>query len=149
VGGTLVIASFVWFGIRSLSWFLFASHGTPTILHLIQGKGVIVFSQGENAKSRLVSISPEFINRIKQELEWMKEKGEDVLAALMLPPLQVVAAGLNFCTLLLNSKHLFELPFKSMASIADTRSLMNNINGRTAPLAETTPKQREYENVQI
>ncbi len=147
--GTLAIASFVWFGIRSLSWFLFASHGTPTILHLIQGKGVIVFSQGENAKSRLVSISPEFISRIKQELEWMKEKGEEVLAALMLPPLQVVAAALNFCTLLLNSSHLFELPFKSMSSVVDTKSLMNNINRRSAPSVEGTSKPREYENVQI
>lgn len=149
IGGTLAIACFVWFGIRSLSWFLFASHGTPTILHLIQGKGVIVFSQGDYAKSRLVSISPEFINRIKQELEWMKEKGEEVLAALMLPPLQVVAAALNFCTLLLNSNHLFELPFKSMSSVVDTRSLMNGINRRPANTTDTTPKQREYENVQI
>ncbi len=149
IAGTLAIACFVWFGIRSLSWFLFASHGTPTILHLIQGKGVIVFSQGESAKSRLVSISPEFINRIKQELEWMKDKGEEVLAALMLPPLQVVAAGLNFCTLLLNSNHLFELPFKSMNSVIDTRSLMNGINRRPATSTDTTPKQREYENVQI
>ena len=38
-------------------------------------------------------------------------KGEDVLASFMLPPLQVVAAGINFLTLLFIGKHLFDLPF--------------------------------------
>jgi hypothetical protein len=153
VGGTIAISCFVWFGIRSLSWFLFASHGTPTILHLIQGKGVIVFSRGEMAKSRLVSIAPEFIDRIKQEMEWMKSKSEEVLAALMLPPLQVVAACVNFCTLLLNSNHLFELPFKSMNAVIDTKSLMRSVNNQPAPRVsspvQSTPTQREYDNVQV
>ena len=155
VGGTLAIACFVWFGIRSLSWFLFAAHGTPTILHLIQGKGVIVFSRGEMAKSRLVSIAPEFIDRIKNEMEWMKSKGEEVVAGLMLPPLQVVAACVNFCTLLLNSNHLFELPFKSMNAVIDTKSLMKSVNNQAAPInnvsapVQSTPTQREYDNVQV
>lgn len=149
VFGTLGIACFVWFGIRSISWFLFASHGTPTILHLIQGKGVVVFSQGDNAKSRIVSVSPEFITRIKQEWEWMRTKGEDVLAALMLPPLQVVAAGVNFCTLLLNSRHLFELPFNSMASVIDTKTLMNRVAVRPTPANVQPPVKREYEHAQM
>ena len=38
--GTLFISAFVWFGIRSLSWFLFAAHGTPVIMSVIQGKGL-------------------------------------------------------------------------------------------------------------
>lgn len=154
VGGTIAIACFVWFGIRSLSWFLFASHGTPTILHLIQGKGVVVFSRGEMAKSRLVSISPEFIDRIKNEMNWMRDKGEEVLAAIMLPPLQIVAACINFCTLLLNSNHLFELPFKSMSSVVDTKSLMRSVNNHqvpkvSAPVESSTPTHREYDNVQV
>ncbi|MCW9065520.1 MAG: hypothetical protein OQJ78_04425, partial [Ignavibacteriaceae bacterium] len=37
---TLAISSFAWFGIRSLSWFLFAAHGTPTIMAVIQGRGL-------------------------------------------------------------------------------------------------------------
>lgn len=157
VSGTLGIACFVWFGIRSLSWFLFAAHGTPTILYLIQGKGVVVFGRNEPPKSRLVSIAPEFIDRIKNEMEWIKAKGEDVVAALMLPPLQVVAAAINFCSLLLNSRHLFELPFKSMSSVIDTASLMHGRNREQTPprtptpsqTVENTPKSREYENVQV
>lgn len=36
--GILAVSTFMWFGIRSLSWFLFASFGTPTIMQVIQGK---------------------------------------------------------------------------------------------------------------
>ncbi len=34
----LAISVSVWFGIRSLSWFLFASHGTPTLMAIIRGE---------------------------------------------------------------------------------------------------------------
>ncbi len=166
--GTLAISCFVWFGIRSLTWFLFAAHGTPTILYLIQGKGVVVFRQNGSNTSRLVSISPEFVDRIKYEMDWMRAKGEEVMADLMLPPLQIVAAALNFCTLLLNSKHLFELPFKSMSAVTDTRTLMKNIQQSEpppvavqpsvttappvsvqSPAVPQTEQQREHDNVQI
>jgi len=147
---------------------LFAAHGTPTILYLIQGKGVVVFRQNGSNTSRLVSISPEFVDRIKYEMDWMRAKGEEVMADLMLPPLQIVAAALNFCTLLLNSKHLFELPFKSMSAVTDTRTLMKNIQQSEpppvtaqAPAAVRSPvaaqppvvqqeeQRREPDNVQI
>ena len=166
--GTLAISCFVWFGIRSLTWFLFAAHGTPTILYLIQGKGVVVFRQNGSNTSRLVSISPEFVDRIKYEMDWMRAKGEEVMADLMLPPLQIVAAALNFCTLLLNSKHLFELPFKSMSAVTDTRTLMKNIHqsepppvtaqapaavrspvAAQSPVVQQEEQRREPDNVQI
>lgn len=152
IAGTLAVSCFVWFGIRSLSWFLFASHGTPTILHLIQGKGIVVFNQGEIIKTGLRSISPEFIEKIKAEMNWMRKKGDELLSSLMLPPLQVIAAGINFCTLLLNSKHLFELPFKSLSSIASSRVLIETIE-RSRPAAmgaqQNQQKTGEYENVQV
>src|SRR5260370_41805084 len=40
IAGTLAIAGFTWLGIRSLSWFLFGSAGTPTIMAIIQGQGL-------------------------------------------------------------------------------------------------------------
>ena len=147
--GTLAISCFVWFGIRSLSWFLFAAHGTPTILYLIQGKGVVVFNQSEAGRSPLRSISPEFMERIKAEVAWMREKGEELLASLMLPPLQVVAAGVNFCTMLLISKHLFELPFKSISAIASSKALLRKIDDSRPVTVENNKKSREYENVQV
>jgi hypothetical protein len=147
VVGTLAISCFVWFGIRSLSWFLFASHGTPTILHLIQGKGIVVFNQSEIKGSYLRSISPEFIEKVKVEVAWMRDKGEELLSSLMLPPLQVVAAGINFCTMLLISRHLFDLPFKSLSAISSSKSLLRKIDDHRPVSVENGKKSREYDNV--
>lgn len=125
---TLAIACFVWFGIRSLSWFLFASHGTPTIMAIIQGKGLQSSERGELAKSSYTSISSDFMAKIKEDTAWLQTKGEELLASFVLPPLQVVGAAINFCTLLITSSHLFEIPFKNMDDIKLSTALIENIS---------------------
>jgi len=125
---TLAISVFVWFGIRSLSWFLFASHGTPTLMAIIQGKGVTVMSPQGSEKQRVLSVSSEFMNKIKQDTEWIKTKSEEFLTVFMLPPLQVVASAINFLTLLITSKHLFELPFKNMDDIKKSTVLIESLS---------------------
>jgi hypothetical protein len=126
--GTLGIAAFAWFGIRSLSWFLFASHGTPTIMALIQGKGIKVTARGKTAEARFFEISTGFMERMKKEQAWSRSVGEDLLASFMLPPLQVLAASINFCTLLLITNHLFPLPFKDISAIKYSEQLLNTIS---------------------
>lgn len=145
--GTLAISCFVWFGIRSISWFLFASHGTPTILYMIQGKGMVILRTAEMQTSKRVIISTEFVEKIKAETAWIHSKAEDLLAAFMLPPLQLVAASINFCTLLLNSKHLFKLPFKSLSAIANSKELLKGIDRSPVYSNENQKPTREYENV--
>ena len=125
---TLAISVFVWFGIRSLSWFLFASHGTPTLMAIIQGKGVTIMSPQSSEKQRVLSVSSEFMNKIKQDTEWIKTKSEEFLMVFMLPPLQVVASAINFLTLLITSKHLFELPFKNMDDIKKSTVLIESLS---------------------
>ena len=125
---TLAIACMAWFGIRSLSWFLFAAHGTPTILSVIQGKGLGVAEvRAEQAKTRFVAFSSEFVNKIKEDAEWTKTKGDELLAAFMLPPLQVVAAAINFCILLVSGKHLFQLPFTNLNSIMSSGAILERL----------------------
>lgn len=124
---TIAIACFAWFGIRSISWFLFASHGTPTILSVIQGKGLGVEVTEGSTVTRTAVFAPDFIEKLKKEAEWVKTKGDDLLAAFMLPPLQVVAAAVNFFALLVNGRHLFELPFTSIDSILSSKSLLEEI----------------------
>ncbi len=123
---TLVIACVAWFGIRSISWFLFASHGTPTILAIIQGKGTGAGSAAERTSGQAAAFSTEFMNKVKNDAEWAKAKGDEILAAFILPPLQVVASVVNFATLLVNGNHLFELPFTTLESIMNTRSLLEH-----------------------
>jgi len=124
---TLAIAAFVWFGVRSLSWFLFASHGTPTLLAIIQGKGFKVETSNGSSSRKLLSVSSEFMEKIRKDMDWIEKKSENLLAAFLLPPLQVVASAINFCTLLITSKHLFELPFKSINDIKKSTALIESL----------------------
>jgi len=124
---TLAIACMAWFGIRSISWFLFAAHGTPTILSVIQGKGLGVTIPAEQAKKQFDAFSDEFINKIKADAEWTKTKGDELLSTIMLPPLQVIAATINFCILLVSGKHLFQLPFTSLDSIMSSGAILERL----------------------
>ncbi|RMF65843.1 MAG: hypothetical protein D6743_07355 [Calditrichaeota bacterium] len=114
---TLAISTFAWFGIRSLSWFLFAAHGTPTILAVIQGKG-LQFEERAAQPALPRQASPSgFIHSLQNNADWVQKEGEALLASFVLPPLQVVAAAINFCTLLLSGTHLFDLPVTQLDAV--------------------------------
>jgi len=137
---TLAIATFAWFGIRSLSWFLFAAHGTPTIMSIIQGKGLQgMKSEVKTNDSKLPGYTSTLMEKVKKDADWIQEKGEQLLGAFMLPPLQVVAASINFCTLLVTGKHLFELPFRSINDIVNSRVLIENVSGKKETLSDAKP----------
>ncbi len=145
--GILSISTFMWFGIRSLSWFLFASHGTPTIMAIIQGKGIELKSSKKKASKEEAraewDISNGFMDAIKKDAEWVQEKGEELLAAFMLPPLQVIAGAVNFLTLLVSSTHLFDLPFKSMDDIKESNVLIETLSKKSEELktaSSSSPK---------
>jgi hypothetical protein len=126
---TLAISCFAWFGIRSLSWFLFAAHGTPMLMKIIQGKqtGAHV-PAAEKAKPRTL-FSNGYMDSLKENNAWIQAKGEELLEALMLPPLQVIAAAINFCILLISGQHLFEIPLRNFAEVTDSKHLIEKIFG--------------------
>ena len=74
-----------------------------------------------------------YTDKIKEEINWIQQKGDDLLGSFILPPLQLIAASINFCTLLFNGKHLFPLPFKSLEDVADSRELLRGQNIKSAP----------------
>jgi len=123
--GTLLIAGITWFGIRSLSWFLFAASGTPTIMAVIQGRG-LTFKNNGSGKSPWegsFELSLHLVEQFKKESAWAKKQGEELLSSFAVPPLQVVAACTNFFSLLINSRHVFNMPLKSLSSIKDAKSV--------------------------
>lgn len=135
--GILLISTFMWFGIRSLSWFLFAAYGTPTIMSIIQGKGMNV-KEADSKEKNKASSSPDYANgfmeTLKKDADWVQDKGQELLAAFMLPPLQVIAASVNFLTLLINGVHLFELPFKTMEDIKPSNVLIETLSKKSEEL---------------
>ena len=127
IAGTLLIAGLTWLGIRSLSWFLFASAGTPTILSIIQGHGVGAREGASGGRVALDLFSDSFVAKLRQEFEWVGAEGERLLDAFLVPPMQVVAGALNFVTLLVANRHLFDLPLQSMRDLKDARTLVGDM----------------------
>lgn len=129
IAGTLLISSVAWVGIRSVSWILFASHGTPMIMSIIQGTGLRSSSMVERLKNSpdKFAFTLALIQRLKDEKAWIQKNGDDLLGAFILPPLQVVAGAVNFCTLLIIRKHLFDLPFKGVKELMEAKSLMSKV----------------------
>ena len=121
IWGTLGIAGVVWLGVRSLSWFLFASAGTPTILAIISGQGVNSSNQGQPQQFQLFSDG--FGTQLRNELAWAGEEGEKLVDAFLVPPMQLVAATLNFVTLMAANRHMLDLPLTSVRDFKDARAL--------------------------
>jgi hypothetical protein len=126
--GTLLIAGLTWLGIRSLSWFLFASSGTPTIMAIIQRQGVGSRESSNGTPPVATLFSKDFTARLRQEFQWVGEEGERLLDAFLVPPMQVVAGALNFVTLLVANRHLLELPLQSVRDFKDARTLVKELN---------------------
>ena len=130
IAGTLAIAGFTWLGIRSLSWFLFASAGTPTIMAIIQGQGVGSRDAAGGARREFRLFSENFSGQLRKEFAWVGAEGERLLDAFLVPPMQVVAAALNFVTLLVMNRHLLDLPLETVRDFKDARSIVTNVRSR-------------------
>ena len=87
-----------------------------------------------------MELTVNFIQRLKGEIDWIQDKADFVLGAFMLPPLHLVGAVVNFCTLLVTSNHLFEIPFRSMREVTNTKKLLQGIEKRN-PEYRVLPKE--------
>lgn len=128
IGGTLAIAGLTWLGIRSLSWFLFAAAGTPTIMAIIQGQGVGSRVDTGAARQQFRLFSDSFTGQLRKEFDWVAAEGERLMNALLVPPMQVVAAALNFVTLLVANRHLLDLPLQRVQDFKDARALVAELS---------------------
>ena len=127
IGGTLAIAGLVWLGVRSLSWFLFASAGTPTILAIISGQGVMG-NPGGAPPAEFKLFSDGFSTQLRTEFEWAALEGQKLLDAFLVPPMQMVAAALNFVTMMCANRHLLDLPLNSIQDFKDARTLQAELD---------------------
>ena len=143
IASTLFIAGMAWFGVRGISWFLFASAGTPTMMAVIKGTGIKGPEAHEEAKTKaaLLSITLGFIDQIKKEMSDLQKRGDDVLSAFVIPPLQIVAACVNFATLLLSNQHLFELPFKSVEQVMSSKVVLHSVSKKKVMVTDKEKKE--------
>jgi len=140
--GILLIASLTWFGIRGISWFLFASHGTPTLMAVLRGSGIRVPGNSTVQKDTpATTLIGALWDAVKGDINFVQKKGDEVLGAFIIPPLQVVAAAINFLTLLVTSEHLFRLPFKSIEEVMNSKVVLHTV-GQVRIDAHKTPEAR-------
>ena len=126
--GTLVIAGVTWLGLRSLTWFLFASVGTPTMMAIIQRQGVGNRDAAGEAQPGFKFFSDNFAGQLRNEFQWVGAEGERLLESFLVPPMQVVAAALNFVTLLVSNRHFIDLPLQKVEDFKDARLLVAELN---------------------
>lgn len=131
IAATLLLSAFLWAGIRGMTWFLFARYGTPTILAVISRQKTEPGAAGAavpvTGKEVLQETWENFINVFKNNSDWFRDSGIKFAEAASLPVFQVIAAAVNMATVLITSKMLFGLPFKSLAQVMETRELLNII----------------------
>ena len=103
---------------------------------IIKGQGLAAVGGG-GSQPPLSLFSPGFAAQIKKEFDWVAEAGERLLSAFLVPPMQVIAAALNFVTLLVANRHFLDLPLNSIKDFKDARALAHELGN--ANLGKATP----------
>jgi hypothetical protein len=124
---TLGLASLGWLATRAMTWFLFARYGSEPLL--------AVMARRPLPQTGIPELEPSFpmrsaawwqgaTNDLKRELDWLHAKSDQLVEYVALPVLQLVAVALNFGTMLIASRPIFSLPFKSLKEVTETRDIM-------------------------
>lgn len=130
LGVTLALSAFGWIGIRGMTWFLFGQYGTPPMLAFISRKPMVDDAHPRPTNGALEP--PPWwrqpVAELKQEIEWLHAKGEELVDYLVLPVLQIAAAALNFGMVLVASRQVFSLPFKNGSEVTQTWEILQNLH---------------------
>jgi len=128
IGFTMGVACMGWIAIRGMTWFLFGQFGIVPLLALIARRPV--GQAGEEQKQYASDIQEmaqwwrKPIQEFKNEIEWLHKKFNELLEFLTLPILQVLAVILNFFMILLTARPIFNLPFRELKDVMDTRDIL-------------------------
>jgi hypothetical protein len=126
---TLSLSAFGWVGIRGMTWFLFGQYGTPPMLAFIARKPMVDQDQAQPVTGTLTPPAwwRQPVAELKQEIEWLHAKSEELVDLLVLPALQIAAAALNFGMVLVASRQVFSVPFKNRAEITQTWQVLRTL----------------------
>lgn len=112
---TLLLACFGWVGVRGMSWFLFGRFGTPALVAILS-RQTITQDGGMSAVPEPVTQdmwrAP--VEALKKEVSWFQQEGKRLFELLTLPVLQLLAVALNFAVVVVQSRPVFTVPFKSL-----------------------------------
>jgi hypothetical protein len=127
---TIAAAAGGWIGVRALTWFLFAQYGTAPLTAFIWRRPLTpreprAFPEATMPETAWWAAP---LRDFKDEVEWLHAKSDRLLEYLALPVLHVIAAAVNFGMVLVASRPVFQLPFKHLEEIPETRTILTDLH---------------------
>jgi len=126
---TIVVATCGWLGVRGLTWFLFGQYGTPPMIAFVSRRPLT--EPGTMSNAAAMAAGPwweESLADFRRETEWLHAASDRMLEYLALPALHVAAAAINFAMVLIASRQVFNLPFKGLDEIPESRSILSSMH---------------------
>jgi hypothetical protein len=125
---TMTMASIGWLGTRAATWYLFGQYGTAPLVAFIARRPIVPAADVAMPATELAILPAAWwrsaLADFERELEWLHTKGDQLLEYVALPVLQLFAAGLNFAMMIVASRPAFQLPFKTLKEVTDTRDIL-------------------------
>jgi hypothetical protein len=144
----LGIAFGMWARIRGMTWYLFASYGTPTVLAILRGSGLATdTATGQPDGDRGFSGAFSFYHMVEKDMAALRDHGQHIAEAVVLPPLQVAAAGMNFLSLLVAARPMLDFPLAGLSQVMQPHSAAEskkNSRTRKTPVAADPLGQAAY-----
>jgi len=128
--GMIVVATCGWLGVRGMTWFLFGQYGTVPLMAFMSRRPV-ASPEGAKLTGSAVASSAWWegpLGDFRHETEWLHAAGDRLLEYLALPALHVAAAAVNFAMVLLASRPVFNLPFKGLDEIPESRTILSGLH---------------------
>ena len=122
-GALVATAAAGWIGVRGLTWFLFGQYGTPPLLSLLARRPL---AEAEVAQSFGMRSEPFWrlaMDDFRRDLDWLHIKSDEMLELLALPVVHLLGAALNFGMILTASRPVFNLPFRSLKEVTESRDM--------------------------
>jgi len=121
--GALVATAVVgWLGVRGLTWFLFGQYGTPPMLAII-ARRPLTDIESHSSSMRSEPFWRLAMDDFRRDLDWLHIKSDEMLELLALPVVHLLGAALNFAMILTASRPVFNLPFRSLKEVTESRDM--------------------------
>jgi hypothetical protein len=128
--GMIVVATCGWIGVRGMTWFLFGQYGTAPLMAFMSRRPLTspegVQLAAAAAPGPVWWEGP--LRDFRRETEWLHAASDRLLEYLALPVLHVAAAAVNFAMVLVASRPVFNLPFKGLDEIPESRSILSGLH---------------------
>jgi len=112
-----------WFGVRGLTWFLFGQYGTPPLLAIVARRPLTDVEGTPSSSMRSEPFWRLAMDDFRRDLDWLHIKSDEMLELLALPVVHLLGAALNFAMILTASRPVFNLPFRSLKEVTESRDM--------------------------